>query len=161
MPVHRWLIPMSAVTLMATACTSYSQAPQLELAARPARPGLESIGSETTTLQVGPKGMEVPIQITWTRLQDKGCVRVGAIQVKRTGGPEGVQVEVRIRYGGAGDSCVTDLNPEPGAPEVRFDETVVQFAWKARRGIKSFESSGHPVLLHGNGRAQVADNVVD
>ena len=161
MPINRLLIPVAAVILVAAACTSYSQASSIELATRPARQGLETIDSKTTTLLVGPRSMEVPIKITWTRLKDKDCLRVGAIKVERTGGSDGVLVEAQIKDGVAGEKCATEMYPEPSAPEVRFDDAIIQFAWKARRGIKTIDSAGHPVLLFGDGRAKAEDNIFD
>lgn len=154
----RWL---ALAWLGFVGCSSYHQQADLVLADSPpaARDGSPALAEDPapfrTAVRVGPAQMEVPVALTWTVGHDEtGCARVQHVTARRTGGSDGVEITARVMTQPGG--CVSLLN----GPPTRFDTADVWLDWRARRGIKQFTSTGHIVHLHGDGRAEGGDDVL-
>ena len=153
---------LGLASLALVACKANpTQTPVLVLGDDPGTPRLSpavvalATSAKTTAIKIGPKGMEVPIEIDWNRVKDQGCTHVAAVKVRRNGGDPGVVVKAEIAP--ARGDCVSLLN---GPPDM-FDEIRVKLDWTAHHGMKSYESKGHAVTLSGDGRVDALDDLAE
>jgi len=103
-------------------------------------------GWNESTVPVGPSDAAVPVSFRWrSGFDDRNCERVEEVEVRRTGGPKDVIVEVSPTRG-SNHGC--NLAEGAGAG-VRgaFETMVLEVAWK-----RGEATGGGTVAVQGNGR---------
>jgi hypothetical protein len=99
------------------------------------------------SMNIGPEGKQVPIQVTWGAKADTtGCLRISHIKIVRHGGDPGTVIS-KVEHAIIPD-CAMKFESED---TTRFQTAIIKLHYEARKFIKTYIFDGSIASILGNG----------
>jgi hypothetical protein len=106
-------------------------------------PALAFSGTFTT----GVEGRQVPLRVRWTAGRDAaGCLRIATVRVERTGGDPRLHIS-NVRQDAT--QCGMEWESDD---TTRFETALISLDYRTRKGIRTYDFSGHVANISGTGQ---------
>jgi hypothetical protein len=147
--MNRFISTTAMAATLLVGCAGQQQAPNVTLyeVKIPTDVPSSPENSFTNSLEVGPEGRRVPIQITWSAQSDStGCLKISQVKVSRQGGDPNTVISAVKHF------TIPDCGMKFESEDItRYQVVVVQLHYEARKLIKTYTFDGGVASILGNG----------
>lgn len=147
--MNKCILFCAIVSISIAGCTAKKQVPKTSLYEANISTDVPYVTEKSylKTIDIGPDGKQVPVQIAWRVILDTtGCLKISHVNVSRQGGdPETFVSEVKhITIPECG------MKWESQDP-TRYQTAIIQLNYESRKLIKTESFSGGVAMILGNG----------